>query len=103
MIIMSCVVYGMAFDFLNISGSLFRNYYDFRIRSSAGFIMMMSGFGAFFGGIFSGIVLITFTHDGVRTGITFGFRLGYALIIAIAFAVLFKHKHHRGCCCCKSY
>jgi NHS family xanthosine MFS transporter len=35
MIIMSCVVYGMAFDFFNISGSLFIETTDFRIRSSA--------------------------------------------------------------------
>jgi NHS family xanthosine MFS transporter len=35
MIIMSCVVYGMAFDFFNISGSLFETTTDFRIRSSA--------------------------------------------------------------------
>jgi hypothetical protein len=36
MIIMSCVVYGMAFD--NISGSLFIETTDFRIRSSAGVV-----------------------------------------------------------------
>jgi NHS family xanthosine MFS transporter len=35
MIIMSCVVYGMAFDFFNISGSLFiETTTDFRIRSA---------------------------------------------------------------------
>jgi NHS family xanthosine MFS transporter len=39
MIIMSCVVYGMAFDFFNISGSLFiETTTDFRIRSSAGIV-----------------------------------------------------------------
>ncbi|CAM3086982.1 nucleoside permease [Flavobacterium frigoris] len=99
MIIMSCVVYGMAFDFFNISGSLFiETTTDFRIRSSAQglFMMMSNGFGAFFGGIFSGIVIDKFfTHDGVRDwhNIWLSFA-GYALIIAIAFAVLFKHKHY---------
>jgi NHS family xanthosine MFS transporter len=99
MIIMSCVVYGMAFDFFNISGSLFiETTTDFRIRSSAQglFMMMSNGFGAFFGGIFSGIVIDNFfTHDGVRDwhNIWLSFA-GYALVIAIAFAVLFKHKHH---------
>jgi len=99
MIIMSCVVYGMAFDFFNISGSLFiETTTDFRIRSSAQglFMMMSNGFGAFFGGIISGIVIDNFfTHDGVRDwhNIWLSFA-GYALIIAIAFAVLFKHKHY---------
>lgn len=98
MIIMSCIVYGMAFDFFNISGSLFvETTTDSKIRSSAQglFMMMSNGFGAFFGGLLSGIVIDTyFTHDGVRDwhNIWLSFA-GYALVIAIAFAVLFKHKH----------
>lgn len=99
MIIMSCIVYGMAFDFFNISGSLFiETTTDPKIRSSAQglFMMMSNGFGAFFGGIISGQVIDTFfTHNGVRDwhNIWLSFA-GYALIIAIAFAVLFKHKHN---------
>ncbi|MES2811840.1 MAG: nucleoside permease [Bacteroidota bacterium] len=98
MIILSCVVYGMAFDFFNISGSLFvETTTSPKIRSSAQglFMMMSNGFGAFFGGIISGVVIDTFfTNNGVRDwhGIWLGFA-GYALVIAIAFAVLFKHKH----------
>ena len=99
MIIMSCIVYGMAFDFFNISGSLFiETTTDPKIRSSAQglFMMMSNGFGAFFGGIISGQVIDAFfTHDGVRDwhNIWLSFA-GYALVIAIAFAVLFKHKHN---------
>ncbi|MDD5149347.1 MAG: nucleoside permease [Flavobacterium sp.] len=99
LIIMSCIVYGMAFDFFNISGSLFiETTTDSSIRSSAQglFMMMSNGFGAFFGGIVSGQVIDTFfTHDGVRDwhNIWLSFA-GYALVIAIAFAVLFKHKHN---------
>jgi MFS transporter, NHS family, xanthosine permease len=98
MIIVSCIVYGMAFDFFNISGSLFvETTTDSKIRSSAQglFMMMSNGFGAFFGGMISGIVIDTFfTNNGVRDwhGIWLAFA-GYALVIAIAFAVLFKHKH----------
>jgi len=98
MIIMSCIVYGMAFDFFNISGSLFvETTTDSKIRSSAQglFMMMSNGFGALFGGLVSGIVIDTyFTHDGVRDwhNIWLSFA-GYALVIAIAFAILFKHKH----------
>jgi NHS family xanthosine MFS transporter len=99
LIIMSCIVYGMAFDFFNISGSLFiETTTDSTIRSSAQglFMMMSNGFGAFFGGIISGQVIDTFfTHDGVRDwhNIWLAFA-AYALVIAIAFSVLFKHKHN---------
>ncbi len=99
MIITSCIVYGMAFDFFNISGSLFiETTTDSRIRSSAQglFMMMSNGFGAFFGGLLSGIVIDNyFTHNGARDwhNIWLSFA-GYALVVAIAFAVLFKHKHN---------
>ena len=98
MIVLSCIVYGMAFDFFNISGSLFvETTTDSKMRSSAQglFMMMSNGFGAFFGGIISGIVIDKFfTHDGVRDwhSIWLAFA-GYALVIAIAFAIFFKHKH----------
>ena len=99
MIVMSCVVYGMAFDFFNISGSLFvETTTDSKIRSSAQglFMMMSNGFGAFFGGLISGIVIDTyFTHEGVRDwhNIWLSFA-AYAMVIAILFAVMFKHKHN---------
>ncbi len=98
MIIASCIVYGMAFDFFNISGSLFvETTTDSKIRSSAQglFMMMSNGFGAFFGGRISGLVIDHFfTHDGNRDwhNIWLSFA-GYALVIAIAFGILFKHKH----------
>jgi NHS family xanthosine MFS transporter len=99
MIIVSCIVYGMAFDFFNISGSLFvETTTDSKIRSSAQglFMMMSNGFGAFFGGIISGKVIDNyFTHDGARDwhGIWLAFA-GYALVVAVLFAIFFKHKHN---------
>ena len=98
MIIMSCIVYGLAFDFFNISGSLFvETTTDSTIRSSAQglFMMMSNGFGALFGGLVSGVVIDKFfTLEGVRDwhGIWLSFA-GYALVIAVLFAVMFKHKH----------
>ncbi len=98
MIILSCIVYGMAFDFFNISGSLFiETTTNAKIRSSAQglFMMMTNGFGAIFGSLASGYVIDRFfTHNGAKDwqGIWLSFA-GYALVIAIAFAVLFKHKH----------
>ena len=63
MIIMSCIVYGMAFDFFNISGSLFiETTTSARIRSSAQglFMMMTNGFGAVMGSILSGLMIDKF-------------------------------------------
>ncbi len=60
MIIISCIVYGMAFDFFNISGSLFvETNTDPKIRSSAQglFMMMTNGIGAFLGSKISGFII----------------------------------------------
>lgn len=98
MIILSCIVYGMAFDFFNISGSLFvETTTSPAIRSSAQglFMMMTNGFGAFLGSKVSGYVIDTyFTHNMEKDWhqIWLAFSV-YALVIAIAFAFLFKHKH----------
>lgn len=99
MIIMSCVVYGMAFDFFNISGSLFiETTTDSSIRSSAQglFMMMSNGFGAFFGSFASGWLIDRFfTTNGAKDWQPIWLCFAtYALVIAIAFAFLFKHKHN---------
>jgi len=98
MIILSCIVYGMAFDFFNISGSLFvETTTDSGIRSSAQglFMMMTNGVGAYLGSKISGIVIDNyFTTNGLKDwhSIWLSFS-AYALIIAILFAIFFKHKH----------
>jgi MFS family permease len=63
MIIMSNIVYGLAFDFFNISGSLFvETTTDSKIRSSAQglFMMMTNGFGAIIGSLGSGFLIDKF-------------------------------------------
>jgi NHS family xanthosine MFS transporter len=98
MIIMSCIVYGMAFDFFNISGSLFvETTTDSKIRSSAQglFMMMTNGFGAIFGSITSGYIIAKyFTNNGIKDwySIWLTFAL-YSLVVAVLFAIFFKHKH----------
>lgn len=99
MIIVSCIVYGMAFDFFNISGSLFvETSTNSTIRSSAQglFMMMTNGFGAIFGSITSGYIIEKYftTAEGKdwhNIWLTFAI---YALVITIAFALFFKHKHN---------
>lgn len=100
MIILSCIVYGMAFDFFNISGSLYvETQTDHKIRASAQgvFMMMTNGFGAVFGSLTSGYVIDKFfkaeNGDFEWQGIWFSFA-AYALVVAILFAVSFKHKHN---------
>lgn len=98
MIVLSCIVYGMAFDFFNISGSLFiESTTEARIRSSAQglFMMMTNGFGAIFGSLVSGFVIDRyFTIHGTKDwhGIWLSFAI-YALVIAVAFSLLFRHRH----------
>ena len=96
-IVLSMIIYGLAFDFFNISGSLFvEEETEPKVRASAQglFIMMTNGFGAIIGAYGSGIIIDMFTHNGIRDWqqIWLVFSI-YALIIAFLFAVLFKYKH----------
>ncbi len=100
MIILSCIVYGMAFDFFNISGSLFvETSTDASIRSSAQgmFMMMTNGVGAFLGSKVSGYVIDRyFTINGDSKdwqNIWLAFA-AYALAVAVLFMLLFRHKHN---------
>ena len=76
MIFLSCIVYGMAFDFFNISGSLFvETTTDSKIRSSAQglFMMMTNGVGAYVGIRVSGFIIdkyytLKFTDIGSLIG-----------------------------------
>lgn len=98
MIVLSCIIYGMAFDFFNISGSLFvetQSEPGIRASSQGLFMMMTNGFGAVLGSRISGIVIDRYFKIGENFdwhGIWLAFA-GYSLVVAILFAVLFKHKH----------
>ena len=102
MIILSCIIYGMAFDFFNISGSLFiETNTDSRIRSSAQglFMMMTNGVGAYLGSKISGYLIGKYyiSPDGSTnwhsTWLAFA---GYALVVGVLFLIFFKHKHDPG-------
>lgn len=98
LLVVSMIVYGMAFDFFNISGSLFvEKEAAPKIRSSAQglFMIMTNGFGAIIGGIGSGWVVDYFTNaDGIKDWQSIWFTFaGYSLILALIFPFVFKYKH----------
>jgi MFS transporter, NHS family, xanthosine permease len=105
MIVLSCIVYGAAFDFFNISGSLFvENQCDPKIRASAQglFMLMTNGVGAVLGSLIAGYVIDHYFTDHACNDMTAICKdwyhiwmafAAYALVTAIAFTVLFKHKH----------
>jgi len=99
MLVLSCIVYGLAFDFFNISGSLFvESQTPPEIRGSAQgvFMMMVNGVGACLGSIISGLVIDKFfvspEHINNWHGIWLSFA-GYALVIAVIFPFVFSYRH----------
>jgi NHS family xanthosine MFS transporter len=105
MIVLSCVVYGAAFDFFNISGSLFvEGQSDPKIRASAQglFMLMTNGVGAVLGSLIAGFVIDHFFTDPTCNdmaaickdwrGIWTAFA-AYALAMAVLFVPLFRHRH----------
>ncbi len=93
--ILSCIVYGMAFDFFNISGSLYveQNAAP-EIRSSAQglFMMMTNGFGATLGTLAAGAVVdaCDVFNTPANWPMAWYIFAGYALVVAILFWILFK-------------
>ncbi len=95
LLVLSMIIYGMAFDFFNISGSLFmKQETDHSITASAQglFMLMTNGVGAFMGGILSGAVVDYFTENNVRDwrSIWLTFAL-YAFVLSIAFLFTFNN------------
>lgn len=104
LLVLSMIIYGMAFDFFNISGSLFvERESPANIRASAQglFMFMTNGIGAMCGGYGAGLVVDHFTKVDAVThnilsrdwhSIWFAFA-GYALVLAIVFPFVFRYKH----------
>ena len=104
--ILSMIVYGVAFDFFNISGSLFvdKNT-DMTIRSSAQglFMLMTNGVGATIGTLAAQEVINHFTYPKLigEDILTVGdwqscwfIFAAYALVVGISFSIVFRPKKH---------
>ncbi len=91
MFVLSMLVYGVAFDFFNISGALFvEKETSPSIRSSAQgvFMIMTNGFGAFIGSYAAGAIVDVYGWPN-----SWYIFAGYSLVVTIVFALVFKYKH----------
>lgn len=90
-LVLSMIVYGVAFDFFNISGSLFVEKEagrEFRSSAQGVFMIMTNGFGAFMGSYAAGVIV-----DLYKWPNSWFIFAGYSLVVAVVFAIVFKYKH----------
>jgi len=101
---LSCIVYGVAFDFFNVSGGLYVDQKsDPSIKASAQglFMLMTNGLGATIGTLSAGAVVNHFCHwnNGVLIGnwtATWLIFAAYALLVAVLFWLLFRDNPDRS-------
>jgi NHS family xanthosine MFS transporter len=91
---LSMIIYGMAFDFFNISGSLFiekETPAKFRASAQGMLMMVTNGLGAILGNYGAEVVINHHTQNGVTNWPVCWFTFaGYAFVIGILFAIFFK-------------
>jgi NHS family xanthosine MFS transporter len=96
-LVLSMIIYGLAFDFFNISGSLFvkKEAPANMVASAQGlFMLMTNGVGAFLGGMVSGVVVDYFTVDGVKDWPSIWFTFAaYAVVLGLVFPFIFNYRH----------
>lgn len=95
MFVLSCLVYGVAFDFFNISGSLYVNMKtDEKIRSSAQglFMLMTNGIGATIGTLGAQEIVNKFVYNAAEPSWSSAWYIfaAYALVVGVLFMILFK-------------
>ena len=93
--ILSCIVYGFAFDFFNISGSLYVEQNaatDIRSSAQGLFMMMTNGFGATIGTLAAGAVVDACDVFNTPSNWPMAWYIfaGYAFVVGVMFAILFK-------------
>lgn len=104
--ILSCIVYGVAFDFFNVSGAMFVDKEcDPKVKASAQglFMLMTNGLGATIGTLAAGAVIDKYCKwielgdqkylvgDWQTSWLIFS---AFALVVAVLFAIVFKYKHN---------
>ena len=99
--ILSCIVYGVALDFFNISGSLYvEQNVPTDIRSSAQglFMLMTNGLGATIGTLAAGAVVDATVYNAANPSWAKAWFIfaAYALVVGILFMILFKDPQKEG-------
>jgi len=101
--VLSCIVYGFAFDFFNISGALYVDQETNPAQRSSGqglFVMMTNGFGATIGTLLAQVVVNKFVYTPAAAGAdamqlwqgwqtSWYIFAGFALVVAVSFWLLF--------------
>jgi nucleoside transporter len=109
LIVLSCLVYGVAFDFFNVSGGIFVDKEcdpDIKASAQGLFMLMTNGLGATIGTLAAGAIVNSLCHwiDGGKylvgntpTSWSTAWYIfaGFALVVAVSFMFLFKYKHVR--------
>lgn len=107
MFVLSMIVYGVAFDFFNISGSLFveqNTTHDIRSSAQGVFFLMTNGIGATIGTVAAQSIINHFTHGEIVDGqfytvgnwqVCWFIFAGYAFVVALLFAMMFRTKHQK--------
>ena len=96
--ILSCIVYGVAFDFFNVSGGIFVDQEcESSVKASAQglFMMMTNGIGATVGTLIAGEVVNHYCQwsDGFLLGdwqTCWFIFASFALVVGVSFALVFK-------------
>lgn len=98
--ILSCIVYGVAFDFFNISGSLYVNENapkDIRSSAQGLFMLMTNGLGATFGTLAAGAVVDACVYNAAAPSWSTAWYIfaAYAFVVGVLFMLLFKDPAKR--------
>ena len=95
MLVLSMIVYGVAFDFFNISGALYTNMRTSeKIQNSAQglFMLMTNGIGATVGTLAAGAIMNHYVYNAATPDWSTPWYIfaGYSLVVAFAFMIFFK-------------
>ena len=95
MLILSMIIYGVAFDFFNISGALYTNMRTSeKLQNSAQglFMLMTNGIGATVGTLSAQAVVNHFVYNAAEPNWSAAWYVfaAYALVVAFLFMILFK-------------
>lgn len=98
--ILSCIVYGVAFDFFNISGSLYVNENapkDIRSSAQGLFMLMTNGLGATFGTLAAGAVVDACVYNAAAPSWSTAWYIfaAYAFVVGVLFMLMFKDPAKR--------